>query len=274
MADEPVLEAEVVTASAPAAPVQMRAVDAETLIARIKPERALQEAMIVPALAALQRKGAVVAIGQGKHVTKTALAEIASYMSVDVEVTQPAVGHDPLNDAVTAVVQATAIRSDGVRVIANGVVSVAETQTLKDGRVVQRWDDWHAMCSMAETRAYVRATSALFQPIIQAATNGGVSATPAEIVSGSNAANSAPVNKQRVGKKAASRKKKPTSWYGIWTAWQEQLGADHAEKAWLWPDMKDNNLVLSVTDRADVLARLPDACPQRVLVRAVHRTCR
>jgi len=147
------------------------------LIDQIDGEAALRDAMIAPAVAALDRPGAVVEIGRSSHVTIQALTEMAAHLAVTVETTHPQQGTDPLTGAVTAEVTARAVRGDGVAADGHGVASAGESV---NGR--PRWQDWHAICSMAETRAKSRALTALLMPVIQIASNHEISTAAAETI--------------------------------------------------------------------------------------------
>jgi len=147
------------------------------LAERITAEVELRQRMVGPVLRALDRPGALVRIDSSDHVTIGALTEIAAHLAVSVDVSQPACQTDPITGEPAAVVTATATRADGVSAQANGVASLGE-RTKRTNRL--RWTTWHGACSMAETRARVRALSALLSPAIQEATNGEVSLTPVE----------------------------------------------------------------------------------------------
>ena len=139
-----------------------------------------------PAVAALTRPGAIVEIAGGRHITITPLAEIAALLAIDIVVSPPAERPDPLHpQAVMAEVRCTVTRPDGVSAAENGVASSAELTA----RGKQRWTDWHALASMASTRAKVRALTTMLMPVLQFAarqhasdTGGGVVPTPAEIM--------------------------------------------------------------------------------------------
>ncbi len=126
---------------------------------------------------ALSRESAVVQMAGGnRHYTRTGLLEIAGHLAVRCEFGDPQWSSDPLYpDAKMVSYRCRAIRADGVYQEALGACSSAETMR---GR--PRWQDAHAMLSMAQTRAQVRALNALLQPIIQHATGTEYSATPAE----------------------------------------------------------------------------------------------
>lgn len=144
---------------------------------RITAEVELRRSMVEPVLRALDRPGALVRMDNSEHVTIGALTEIAAHLAVSVEVSLPECQTDPITGEPAAVVTATATRADGVSAQANGVASLGE-RTKRTNRL--RWTTWHGACSMAETRARVRALSALLSPAIQEATNGEVSLTPVE----------------------------------------------------------------------------------------------
>ena len=146
----------------------------------IQAEADLRRAMVAPTLKALDRPGAVVVIQGGKHVTIKPLTEIAAHLAVSIDTTEPTPFVDPVSNEPAARVRATATRRDGVYASANGICSTGEEGETRDGRKFRRWPEWHACVSMAETRARVRALSALLAPIIVEATEGNVSVTPAE----------------------------------------------------------------------------------------------
>lgn len=127
----------------------------------------------VPAV--LKRKGSVVKIQGGSHVTNVALTEIAGLLGVSVEFSEPEWGDDPVNAGKRAVlVKCRAIRADGVVSESYGFCSNAETVGRQNK---PRWTDAFAQLSMAQTRARVRALNAMLMPVLQ---THGVSATPAE----------------------------------------------------------------------------------------------
>lgn len=144
-------------------------------------EAALRDELATRIPAVLNMQGAVVSISGQKHYTRKALLTMAGYLNVSCDFHEEEWTRDPLNDDAAAVkVRCIASRADGVSQSAIGYVSSAETQWNKRERAhVPRWTDAHAMVSMAQTRAQVRALNALMLPAIVQA-DLGVSATPAE----------------------------------------------------------------------------------------------
>ena len=140
----------------------------------LQKEADLRRSMIEPAREALARPGAVRQYGQTYHITISALTEIAAYLAVSVEVSEPyemvAPGGRPC-----AVVKATATRGDGVSCQASGVCEQGE------GTSKRKYKAWHACCGMAETRARSRALAALLSPVLAVA-DPELSATPIEVM--------------------------------------------------------------------------------------------
>ncbi|MCY4259275.1 MAG: hypothetical protein OXC91_03305 [Rhodobacteraceae bacterium] len=133
------------------------------------------------AKAALARDGAVVTIGKGRHVTLKPLSEIAALMQVSVTCEHLEPTTDPLSQAPMARAVCVVTRSDGVSVRSAGVCSAGETTFGRDGSTRARWTEWHAMQSMAETRAKVRALHQLLAPVLTIADN-DLSSSPYEIM--------------------------------------------------------------------------------------------
>ena len=166
-------------------------VPAADIIARAQEERAVRHWLTAPidggsgpAVRALHRPNAVVEIRGSRHVTITCLAEIAGLLQIAVEVSRPREIADPTCDqAVGAEVTCTVTRPDGVTVTEVGMASLGERT--KKGE--QRWTEWHAVASMAATRAKVRALTTLLMPILMVASRkdprgAALSGTPAEIM--------------------------------------------------------------------------------------------
>ena len=204
---------------------------------RIAQETTLQKAMIQPAVDALARPGAKVNMNRGKgeprwHVTISCLTEMASYVGVSVFVDPPRQVDDPVTGEICASVSVRAVRTDGVTAEATGVASIGETQTRwvnGEQRVVRRWEDWHAVTSMAETRGKVRALTAMFSPIIQIASDGDVAVTPAEIMPDYGDYPDTDRPPKKAAKKAA---KNPVA--EAKHALIQRCGGDGDLAAWLW----------------------------------------
>ena len=151
-------------------------------IERVSPETVAlidreRDALVGPAQTAMGRDGGVVKIRGGRHVTDQALTEIAGHLGVSIDSTAPTVTDDPLTGgSPTAMVTTVVCRADGTTVSSTGLCSSGETV---NGR--RRWSDWHAVCSMAETRSRVRALTVLLKPVIAMA-DSDVSTTPAELI--------------------------------------------------------------------------------------------
>ena len=153
-----------------------------SLAERVQPERDLRNALVEPARKALNKPGAVVMIGQAQHVTITALAEIAGLIGVSIETSEAVEKLDPMGyeeepASCMAHVVCTVTRPDGVSVVEHGFASAGETT-----RGARKWADWHALASMAGTRAKVRALTTMLMPVIAAAGEYRLEATPAEVM--------------------------------------------------------------------------------------------
>ena len=138
--------------------------------------------LAVLARTALSREGAVVKIQGGRHITIRPLSEIAAYLHVSVSCTtseQPYT--DPLTNAPMARTVCSVISAQGVEVVAVGVCSAGEQMRRRDGGLCRRWTEWHAVVSMSETRAKVRALAQLLAPVITLADD-SISLTPSEIM--------------------------------------------------------------------------------------------
>ena len=147
----------------------------------ISKERMLQEATIANDMrdhvrAILARPNSIANIKGNEHVTRVALLAMAGHLNVQCEMTQPDWStKDPVTDDPMVMVECKATRPDGIASNAFGYCSYSEMLGTR-----RRWPDSFAMASMAQTRAQVRALSALFQPIIQVAMGNEVHLTPAE----------------------------------------------------------------------------------------------
>ena len=167
--------------------------------ARVTPEsvemvNSERDALLAPARAALARPGGVAVIRESKHITDQALCEIAGHLGIDIAASPPRLGRDPLHDMPAAEVDVRVKRADGTEVAGTGVCSAGETILRRGRGETARWSDWHAMCSMAETRARVRALTVLLKPVITLADT-AVSATAAETIPPAEA----PAAQRRVG---------------------------------------------------------------------------
>ena len=143
---------------------EVEAVEASTPDAIRRNHLALAE----HAKTALAKSGAVVTIGKGRHVCLKPLAEIAGLLRVTVICEAQPVAVDPITSKPMAVTLCRVSTPDGVVAQAYGYCSAAE-----------KWREWHAIASMAETRAKVRALAQLLAPILTLADE-TLSLTPSE----------------------------------------------------------------------------------------------
>ena len=153
----------------------------DTPRAMIERESELRDSLIPVVRAALEQKGAIERIIGRDHYTRSGLLTIAGHLNVSCEFHSGATALDPVTDAQGFEITCTATRMDGVKQEAVGFASLGETIVISaTGEIVQRWADWFAIRSMAQTRAQVRALNALLLPAIQQALGDKVSSTPAE----------------------------------------------------------------------------------------------